>query len=65
MDVINTAQLWFIQGVSYKMEMTEIIVIFEIAPKWIASWILLLTMRATPFLLRVLAHSSRYNGPLT
>ena len=30
-----------------------------------AFWTLLLSMMATPFLLRILAHSSRYNGHLS
>ena len=43
---------------------TEIIVSFLRLHPSTAFWTLLLTMNATPFLLRILAHSSRYNGHL-
>ena len=43
---------------------TEIIVSFLRLHPSAAFWTLLLTMNATPFLLRILAHSSRYHGHL-
>ena len=49
---------------SLPQKRTEIILLFLRLLPSIAFWTHFLTMMATPFLLRVLAHNSRYNGHL-
>ena len=60
------AQTWItviLNGLPWKR--TEIILWFLRLHPSAAFWILLLTLMATPFLLRDSCHSSRYQGPLS